>query len=124
MSFNTYGYALINYMDRNNRIYKKEELEKCFAEKNNYFGIIGYRIGTSVELEKLSHICRNFYCTPDRIEFAVEVLDTPMGLLLQGLYNNTNLPIFGISATGILNIDGGKTKVSELQVFGFDVISE
>lgn len=75
----------INELNKNNRIYPRELVEKMVeTQKEVYFGMIGMPEGidASVDFTNVSHACDNLRIEGDKLLADVKIMDTPKGKLL------------------------------------------
>jgi len=118
-------------INQNGRIYPREILERevrnyqKFIRENRALGECDHPDSSVVELKKVSHIVREAYMDGLVCYGTVEILDTPMGKILQSLVESG--VTLGISSRGV-----GSTKKSgdqqivqdDFQLICWDFVSE
>lgn len=105
--------------DRRGRQYKEEDLRKLVVGKA-LFGELGEGMGTTINLERVSHTITNIRIVDGDLIGDIDFLKTPMGVIASTFVNEgVNLKT-SIRAVGTVNKD---LVVDDLLVYGFDFIS-
>jgi hypothetical protein len=103
-------------LNQNGRVYPKAILERevrnyqKFIRENRALGECDHPDSSVVELKKVSHIIREAYMEGDVCYGIVELLDTPMGKILQSLVESG--VTLGISSRGV----GSTKRDGDIQV--------
>jgi hypothetical protein len=103
-------------LNQNGRVYPKAILERevrnyqKFIRENRALGECDHPDSSVVELKKVSHIIREAYMENDVCYGVVELLDTPMGKILQSLVESG--VTLGISSRGV----GSTKRDGDIQV--------
>jgi hypothetical protein len=103
-------------LNQNGRVYPKAILERevrnyqKFIRENRALGECDHPDSSVVELKKVSHIIREAYMQEDVCYGVVELLDTPMGKILQSLVESG--VTLGISSRGV----GSTKRDGDIQV--------
>ena len=108
---------LENMKDKRERTYDIEEVRKSL--KSEYYGTLGDPEKLELDLSLLSHVFKNVRIEKNNIVGDLHILDTPMGKILKELVDQVQLKT-SIRAIGNVN---DKNQVSNLEIFGFDMIS-
>ncbi len=106
--------------DRRGREYREEDLLKQAVGKS-FFGELGIGMGTTMNLERVSHTVTNIRIVNNDLVGDIDFLKTPMGVIASTLVGEgVNLKT-SIRAVGTINKEG---IVEDLIFYGFDFISE
>jgi hypothetical protein len=118
-------------LNQNGRIYPRDILERevrnyqKFIRENRALGECDHPDSSVVELKKVSHIIREAYMEGNVCYGTVEILDTPMGKILQSLVEAG--VTLGISSRGVgsTSISGDSQVVQDdFQLICWDFVSE
>ena len=118
-------------LNQNGRIYPRDILERevrnyqKFIRENRALGECDHPDSSVVELKKVSHIIREAYMEGNVCYGTVEILDTPMGKILQSLVEAG--VTLGISSRGVGSTSkSGESQVvqDDFQLICWDFVSE
>lgn len=118
-------------LNQNGRIYPRDILERevrnyqKFIRENRALGECDHPDSSVVELKKVSHIIREAYMEGNVCYGTVEILDTPMGKILQSLVEAG--VTLGISSRGVGSTSkSGDSQVvqDDFQLICWDFVSE
>lgn len=109
--------------DKKGRVYSKEELIEQTTGKT-FIGQFDFGTSLEVQLDRASHFTNNIRIEGNNLVGDIDLIDSPMGTIAKVLFEEGVNLSTSIRATGIVNRVDGKYIVSELTVFGFDLIPE
>lgn len=118
-------------LNQNGRIYPRDILERevrnyqKFIRENRALGECDHPDSSVVELKKVSHIIKEAYMEGNVCYGTVEILDTPMGKILQSLVEAG--VTLGISSRGVGSTSkSGESQVvqDDFQLICWDFVSE
>ena len=105
--------------DRRGRHYKESDLRNQVVGKA-LFGELGEGMGTTMNLERVSHTITNIRIVDNDLVGDIDFLKTPMGVIASTLVGEgVNLKT-SIRAVGTTNKEG---VVEYLMIYGFDLIT-
>lgn len=124
--------------NKNGHVYTKECIEKALEEptlkeqlKNNcFFGgfMEDYREDLSIDVSKISHVCKELWWKDNVLYGKFETLDTPKGMILTEMLNkwtNNFYDCMATSGTGNLQIDdNGNQIVTDFTLLSIDFTKE
>lgn len=106
--------------DRIGRQYKEEDLNKLVVGKT-MFGELGVGMGTTIDLERVSHTITNIRIVDGDLVGDIDFLKTPRGIIASTFISEGVELKTSIRAVGTTNKE---YVVEDLIVYGFDFISE
>ena len=106
--------------DKRGRQYKESDLLK-FAVGKHMFGELGSGMGSTLDLERVSHTVTNIRIVDNDLIGDIDFLKTPMGVIAATLANEGVKLQTSIRGVGTTNREG---VVEDLMIYGFDLITE
>lgn len=111
---------LEGFKDRRGRRYNREDLEKQIQGKV-FYGELDSNHGLDINLSRVSHSLENIRIDDDGMRCDINVLDTPLGKVVESLIDAGVELKTSIRATGLL---GDDLTVSDLTLITFDLIGD
>ena len=124
-----------NVPNKNGHVYTKECIEKTLEnpvikeqiENGCFFGgfMEDYREDFSIDVSKISHVCKDLWWEDDMLYGKFETLDTPKGRILTEALTSTNIPNMVPTGIGILEMGENGTKiVKDYTILSIDIVKE
>jgi hypothetical protein len=121
-------FSTANVFNGNNRLYKKEILEReidSLIESNvknkSAFGELGHSMNTDINLDRVSIITTELKWDGDNVIGKAKVLDTPMGKIAKVLVKEGKL---GISSRGTGTVDEDNYVNDDFKLITYDLVGD